>query len=234
MGVPWRATKQDVIKILHLSEESDCLQINGSEACIAPLSLGSVTAKAYFHFHSSRVGSVVVTFNSEDFDFARKVFIKRYGQPSRDSESRLRGNQIVSWKWKGLLLVASKYASSMEEGDAVFLTEWAVAESKKLERAQTENAMRSLDSPPLNEATPAAPAVSPQNPFMDDVLVTELGLVPNMKSDDVLQKLGSPSDIRQSYLGTTSVEVWGYGKAGYELYFAKPKLTLYGAWRHPK
>src|SRR5438477_628121 len=40
MGVPWRATKQDVIKILHLSEESDCFQASGSEACIAPLSAG--------------------------------------------------------------------------------------------------------------------------------------------------------------------------------------------------
>jgi len=127
-----------------------CTKIDSDiTACdITDSDIGSVGTHAVFAFQNDRFVSADGNFDSSNFEILRDIFIKRYGRPHEDQMQTVRNNaggefknEHLSWVGKNVIVVLSKYGSTVIQGHfAVSLKSYLAEQVRRDEAAKKKAA----------------------------------------------------------------------------------------------
>ncbi len=116
------------------------------DRCIGQFDIGPNGATNVFTFSAEkRLESVLLSFDSKDFDAMKTILIERYGPPTRRAVSEVKTrmnasyqNETLQWLGTKVDLTAMKYGSDITSGFAHFETKAAAAKHAKAADAKAK------------------------------------------------------------------------------------------------
>lgn len=113
-GIPWGDTEQAVVEKIYGEVCSDTKDISmGDRVCAGNFSIGSVAIKGVFSFLEGGFIGVSLTFNSLYFDVIKKIFILKYGSPTKEYSKKLGSMNIenftMEWDGNKIYIYLEKY-----------------------------------------------------------------------------------------------------------------------------
>ena len=118
----------------------------GDVYCHGTSSYAGVEAFASVYFYSNSLGSVRITFDSDEFDDVNRALMKKYGQPTT-AETTVLGNamgakfvnETNTWKRKGGKLSINKFAGEISESSVdISSTDYSAEYAKRKKRSINE------------------------------------------------------------------------------------------------
>jgi len=118
--------------------ESHAGKVPTTRTCISDFEVGSIQMKEVWHFVDDLLGGVSLSFEPDDYERLRAIFVERYGPPTQTSRQpfQTRGgaratNEALLWRGKRVTIRLRKFAESITDGDATLLTKGYLDRQRK-------------------------------------------------------------------------------------------------------
>ena len=100
-----------------------------TRTCAGKLTVGSIELDETWFFTLDRFAGAYLTFDSDDYDKLRAIFVERYGPPTQSADTPVQTrmgakarNHILVWKGRRASITLQRYGDKITEGRALIGT----------------------------------------------------------------------------------------------------------------